>query len=87
MDLTTSSMNSIISELLCDSHLISVEVKVLFAQLDENVHSCIAVNNRKYASKIIATRCIVLPTKGFQQISFHKKQSLLLFYTNIKWFC
>jgi len=58
-------MNSIISGLLCDSHLISVEVNVLFAHLDENVYSNIAVNNRKYATKIIAIRCIVLPTEDF----------------------
>jgi len=65
MDLTTSSMNSIISELLCDSQLISVKVEVLFAHLGENVCSNIAVNNRKYATKIIAIRCIVLPTEDF----------------------
>jgi len=67
MDLTTSSMNSIISELLCDSHLISVEVKVLFAQLDENVHSNIAIKNTKDPRKIAAKRCIFLPTKIFNR--------------------
>jgi len=67
MDLTTSSMNSIISEFLCDSHLISVEVKVLFAQFDENVYSNIAVNNRKTPRKIVAKRCILLPKKIFNR--------------------